>query len=71
MRLVTLAALSAAFLPACRPATTELTDDQKVAVLGPDAAVLSGAGAVVVTDSAGQAVEVELSTPQPVLSRPV
>jgi len=36
-------------------------DTVRIAVLGPDAGVLSGAGAVVVTDSAGQAVEMGLA----------
>jgi len=36
-------------------------DTVRIAVLGPDAAVLSAAGAVVVTDSAGQTVEMGLA----------
>jgi ketosteroid isomerase-like protein len=36
-------------------------DTVRIAVLGPDAGVLSGAGAVVVTDTAGQTVEMALA----------
>lgn len=36
-------------------------DTVRVAVLGPDAAVLSGAGAVLVTDPAGQEMKLELA----------